>query len=376
MTAAASLIPELEEVLQHGSLDRRTEMLGRITTLFLDRASQYTEEHVGLFDDVLGRLIVEIETKARAELSRLLAPVSNAPPTVVRQLAQDDDISVAGPVLMRSERLQDPDLIQVARTKSQAHLLAISNRPGIGEAVTDVLVRRGDRRVAHTVADNQRAKLSETGFTTLVKRAERDGILAEKIGLRPDIPPRLFRDLLMQATEVVRRRLLAHAKPEARAEIQRVLAKIADEVGAETAPRDYSKALNTILALDNAGQLDETCVTEFASNGSYEETVAGLSVLCAVPIDVVDRLMADERPDPILILSKAIGFSWASVRAIIMMRSAAMRSMMHPLSSETLDEAFGNLQRLSPATAQRVVRFWQARQLDDEDMGSVASAER
>jgi uncharacterized protein (DUF2336 family) len=365
MTAAASLIPELEEVLQHGSRDRRTEMLGRITTLFLDQASQYSEQHVGLFDDVLGRLIVEIETKARAELSRLLAPVNNAPPGVVRQLAQDDDISVAGPVLMRSERLKDPDLIQVARTKSQAHLLAISNRPGIGEAVTDVLVRRGDRRVAHTVADNQRAKLSETGFNTLVKRAERDGILAEKIGLRPDIPARLFRDLLMQATEVVRRRLLAHAKPEARAEIQRVLAKIADEVCAESAPRDYSKALNTVLALDNAGQLDETCVTEFASNGSYEETVAGLSVLCAVPIDVVDRLMADERPDPILILSKAIGFSWASVRAIIMMRSAAMRSTAHPISSESLDEAFGNLQRLSPATAQRVVRFWQARQLDD-----------
>lgn len=360
MYAAVSLIPELEEVLQHGSPDRRTAMLSRITNLFLDRASHYSEEHVQLFDDVLGRLIVEIETKARAELSRLLAPVSNAPAGVVRQLAQDDDISVAGPVLMRSARLKDPDLIQVARTKSQAHLLAISGRPGIGEAVTDLLVRRGDRRVAHTVADNQRARLSETGFTTLVKRAERDGILAEKIGLRPDIPARLFRDLLMQATEVVRRRLLAHARPEARAEIQRVLAKIADEVGAEAAPRDYRQALNTVLALDNAGQLDETCVTEFANSGSYEETVAALSVLCAVPIDVVDRLMADERPDPILILGKAIGFSWASVRAII-----TLRQTPHPLSSEALDEAFGNLQRLSAPTAQRVVRFWQARQLDE-----------
>jgi uncharacterized protein (DUF2336 family) len=366
MTAAASLIPELEEVLQHGSPDRRTEMLGRITTLFLDRANQYNEEHVGLFDDVLGRLIVEIESKARAELSRVLAPVNNAPPGVVRRLAQDDDITVAGPMLMHSARLQDPDLIQVARTKSQAHLLAISGRPGLGEAVTDVLVRRGDRRVVHTVADNQRARLSETGFSALVKRAERDGILAEKIGLRPDIPARLFRDLLMQATEVVRRRLLAHAKPEARAEIQRVLAKIADEVCAEAAPRDYRQAVNTVLALDNAGQLDETCVSEFAASGSYEETVAALSVLCAVPIDVVDRLMADDRPDPILILGKSVGFSWASVRAII-----TMRSTLHPPSSETLDEAFGNLQRLSPATAQRVVRFWQARQFDGADGGEI-----
>jgi uncharacterized protein (DUF2336 family) len=360
MSAAASLIPELEEVLQHGSPERRSAMLSRVTNLFLDGASRYSEEHVEVFDDVLGRLIVEIESKARAELSRLLAPVDNAPPRVVRRLAQDDDISVAAPVLMRSARLQDPDLIPIARTKSQAHLLAISGRPGIGEAVTDLLVRRGDRKVVYMVADNQRARLSAMGFTTLVKRAERDGILAEKVGLRPDIPPRLFRDLLLQATEVVRRRLLARARPEARAEIQRVLAKIADEVGAEAAPRDYRQALNTALALDNAGQLDETCVAEFAKSGSYEETVAALSVLCAVPIDVIDRLMADERPDPLLILGKAIGFGWPSVRAII-----TMRPSLHPISSEALDEAFGNLQRLSPATAQRVVRFWQARQLED-----------
>jgi uncharacterized protein (DUF2336 family) len=359
MSVAASLIPELENVLQHGSPARRAAMLSRITTLFLDRASEYSEKHVEIFDDVLGRLIFEIETKSRAELSRQLAPIDNAPPRVVRQLAYDDDISVAGPVLKRSTRLKDPDLVEVARTKGQAHLLAISGRPDIGEAVTDVLVRRGDRQVAHTVADNQRARISQASFGSLVKRAERDGVLAQKIGVRPDIPARMFRDLLLQATEVVRRRLLAHARPEAQAEIQRVLAKIAGEVGAETAPRDYTHALNTVLALDHAGQLDETCVAEFAGNGSYEETVAALSVLCAVPMDVVDRLMADERPDPVLILAKAIGFSWPSVRAIVTVRAAP-----HPISSEAIDEAFGNFQRLSPATAQRVVRFWQARQLD------------
>ena len=361
MTAAASLIPELEEVLQHGSPDRRAEMLQRITNLFLDRASHYSEEHVEVFDDVLGRLIVEIETKARAELSRRLAPVSNAPPRVVRQLAKDDDITVAGPVLKGSPRLRDSDLVEVASTKSQAHLLAISGRPGIGEAITDVLVRLGDRQVARTVADNQRARLSETSFTTLVKRAERDGLLAEKIGVRPDIPAHLFRELLVQATEVVRRRLLATARPEARAEIQRVIAKIAHEVGAEAAPRDYTQALQTVLALDAAGKLDEAGVVEFAKQGSYEETAAALSVLCAVPMEVVDRLMADERPDPVLILSKAIGFGWPTVRAIIILQAGS-----ESVSGQSLDEAFGNFQRLSPATAARVVRFWQARQVDGD----------
>ena len=99
MTASPSLIPELEEVLQNGTPAKRAEALKKITTLFLDGATHFSEAHVQVFDDVLGRLIAEIETKARGELARRLAPVGNAPPGVVRELAQDDDINVAGPLL-------------------------------------------------------------------------------------------------------------------------------------------------------------------------------------------------------------------------------------------------------------------------------------
>ena len=48
-------------------------MLQRITALFLDGARSYNDQHVGLFDDVFGILIEEIEAKARAELANRLA---------------------------------------------------------------------------------------------------------------------------------------------------------------------------------------------------------------------------------------------------------------------------------------------------------------
>src|SRR5271167_4555321 len=111
---ARSLIPELEDVVQHGSREKRTETLQRITALFLDGASRYSDEHIDLFDDVFGLLIEEIETKARAELSNRLAPVPNAPVKVLRTLANDDDIAVAGPVLKLAPRLAEADLIDLA----------------------------------------------------------------------------------------------------------------------------------------------------------------------------------------------------------------------------------------------------------------------
>ena len=139
MGASLSLIPELEEVVQHGSRQKRVETLRRITALFLDGARSYNDQHVGLFDDVFGILIEEIEAKARAELANRLAPVSNAPVNVLRRLAHDDDIAVAGSVLKLASRLPEDDLVGVARTKSQAHLQAISARPTLGEAVTPLV---------------------------------------------------------------------------------------------------------------------------------------------------------------------------------------------------------------------------------------------
>ena len=185
---AVSLIPELEDVIRYGTRAKRVDALQRITALFLDGAKSYSDAHVDVFDDVFGLLIEEIETKARAELSRHLAPVGNAPVKVLRTLANDDDIAVAGPVLKYAPRLGETDLVGVATTKSQAHLQAISTRPALGVAVTDVLVRRGDREVVRCVADNRGARISQNGFVSLVRRAEDDGILAEKVGLRPDIP--------------------------------------------------------------------------------------------------------------------------------------------------------------------------------------------
>jgi len=354
MLASASLIPELEDVIQNGTAERRAKTVQRIANLFVDGAASFNEEHIGLFDDVLCRLVVEIEAKARAEMAQSLAAIANAPGELMRTLAKDEDIAVAGPVLTQSPRLHEHELIELAKTRSQAHLAAIAGRFALGEAVTDVLVRRGNPEVVRNVADNQSAKFSDGGFSALVKRAQGDEDLAQKVGQRPDIPPHLFRELLVRATAVVQQRLLASAKPETRSEIQRVLDKISKEYDKAVPARDYSGALRTVREMHGAARLGEPELAEFAKQRKFEETVAAVSVLCGVPVETADRLMAGDRPDPILILCKAASFSWTTARAIIMSRPSARGT-----SNQSIDAAFANFEKLSASTAQRVVRFWQ-----------------
>jgi uncharacterized protein (DUF2336 family) len=356
-TECSSLIVELEEAVQSHSAERRVDTLRRITDLFLGEADRLNEQQIGVFDDVLGKLIQRIETKALVELSSRLAPIHSAPIDVIRRLARNDEIAVAGPVLAESPRLTTSDLIEVAKTKGQGHLLAISGRAELEETVTDVLLTRGNREVANRLATNSGARFSEMGFETLVKAGESDATLAEKVGLRLDLPIRLLRELLLKATEAVRSRLLASATPENQAEIRRVLGEICSEVSFEvTAPRDFTKALELVLAMQKEGQLNEAALLEFANSRKYEEVVAGLSVLCGASIDIIKPVMKGAKPDGLLIPCKAADLKWATVSAILKNRVAH-----HSMSEPDLAQCKSNFIALSKATAQRALRFWMVR---------------
>lgn len=360
MNADHSLIAELEDAIESGSKDKRIDTLRRITDLFVSDADRLNDQQIDVFDDVLGHLIKRIEGKALAELSRRLGPINNAPAEIVRRLARDDDITVAEPILTQSARLNDKDLIEIATTKTPAHLLAISGRSQIGANVTDVLLQRGDRKVLHKLAGNAGANFSENGFATLVKHSERDGELAEKVGLRLDVPLRLFRELLLRATEAVRARLLALAGPESRDQIQRVLAAISEEAGHEAGfqdEHDYAEAQARVLAMRASGELNEAAIFEFAKSGRHADMVAALSVLCGAPVKLVENLLQSEHREAILVPCKAASFEWPTVRMVLTCRSVGRK-----MPDQDLDAARTDYFKLSQNNAQRVLRFWQVRQ--------------
>src|SRR5882757_4484368 len=171
-STSESLLDELQTTLAHGTVARRVETLRRVTDLFINGAVDYSDEQIALFDDVFQCLIDHIETSAKALLANRLAPIETAPPLTMRALAFDDVIEVAGPALSQSARLDDKTLIENARSKSQAHLMAISTRKTLSGAVTDVLVQRGNNEVIQSTVNNPGAEFTERGFTRLVSRAE------------------------------------------------------------------------------------------------------------------------------------------------------------------------------------------------------------
>ena len=356
--SSENLLDELQSTLAHGTVARRVETLRRVTDLFINGAVEFSNEQIALFDDVFQCLIVHIETSAKALLSNRLAPIDTAPPLTIRTLAFDDLIEVAGPVLSRSERLEDEVLIETARNKSQAHLMAISTRRVLSTAVTDVLVLRGNDEVIQSTVSNPGAEFTERSFSRLVNRAEGDDNLATCIGLRPTIPRHLYLKLLAKASATVRARLEA-ANPQQAGEVPNAVQEATRR--ARSAPSAITEqtaiAHALVKSLFEDGRLDENQVAAFAEAGKFDETNASIAALANVSLSVAESMMVETRAEGVMILAKVAGMSWSTVRAIINMRDEL--SGGEPTDLTACKDTF---ERLRPSTAQQVLRFHRMQQ--------------
>jgi len=356
--AVAPSIPGLDDIVKHGDPKRRSEAARKISELYLAGAAQFRPRHVDLFDGILSGLVPHTEPAARAELAERLSMLGNAPPTLVDLLAREDEIAIAGPLLRRSPVIVEPTLIEIARMRGQNHLLAISERPSVPSGVTDVIVRRGDREVVRRIAGNAGARFSPPGYSSLIRRACDDGVLTLSVGQRADISTPQLKELLAGSADIVRRRLFEVARPDRKAAIGEAMVEISGAPKPAALRRDFAPAQRAILALHQAGKLNEAALLDFAKAYRCEEAIAALSALSGVQIATIDRVMMRDRADSILILGRASGLKWATVRALIVLRLGPGRAA----SATDLEEARLNFERLAATTAQRVVNFWQTRQ--------------
>lgn len=358
MPPPIAFLQDVQAAIAHGSFARRAEILRAVTDLFVDQHPQYSESEVEVFDEVISLLAAEIETSAKVLLASRLAPVPNAPVKTIKTLAADDTIEVAWPVLAHSPRLDEQALIDLACTKSQQHLLAIARRKTLSPTLTDVLIARGERPVLAGLASNAGASFSGEGYATLADKINGDQDLIVRLGTRADIPRPLFLKLLARASEVARARLCAAHPDKADAvdaAVTETTHRLQNEVRQESSR--FAVAQATVEALHDSGRLRDADIEGFAKTKNFEQTVVALALLCDLDVGVVERAMMHEQAETILVFVKAAGLSWATARAILLMRAGEAG-----LSAAAVEQNLASFERLKPATAQELVRFYRLKE--------------
>jgi uncharacterized protein (DUF2336 family) len=354
MAEVAYALEELDDVIARGSSESRAKALWHATDVLV--GGEFGEDQIRIFGEVIARLADEIEEAARAELSRRLAHSANAPPKVVHMLAFDDSIEVAGPILQFSPRLDAKSLIANIRSKSQPHLLAISRRPSVPVEVTDELVTRGNQEVVQAVAANDGARFSDFAFRQMIKRSETDAVLAEQVGLRREIPPAMFAQLMAKASDDVRRKL-ERERPELTAEIHASVTHAAGKLYSKFGPgqESYLALKQAVTEAHKLGRLSEKSILTYALAHKFEEAIIGLSLLCALPPDAVEQMMTRNNRDMILVLSKALDFSWETAMAMLFLGAEN-----HRISTSELDHLRAEFKRADVRMSRGIMEVYQS----------------
>ena len=356
-TLAHSLIDELEEAITRKDLRHRAAVMRRVTDLFILNGAEFTEEHIAMFDDVMSRLVVAIDSSARAEFGDLIAKHPNAPTRTSRLLALDDEITVARPFLSHSKKLDDATLIKGAKTKSQDHLLAISQRDSIGEAVTDIIVERGNKEVVVSVATNPGARFSEFGCSTLATRSHDDAELALCVWLRPDIPRQHLLSLFAKASDEVVKQL--ETADRQKVQLYRYMvaqAKHQLQTKIREQSSDYIAARAHVESLQRSGELSAKNLLTFAQNGQFDEATIALSFMCDLPVGHIERAIIHNQADHLLVLARAMGFSWETTSAIL-----AMRKPSRTTTARDIERYRVSFLKLQPKTAISAMQFYRLR---------------
>jgi uncharacterized protein (DUF2336 family) len=352
--ASTELLTELEAAAREATPERRARILQRVTELFLSAATSLSPGQISVFDDVLLHLMERIEARKLAELSAALANVAPAPQATIRRLARQQNASIAVPVLLKSESLTDADLIEIASHFSQQHLIAISSRPHLNEALTDVILKHAGKETARVLARNPTAWFSTLGRAALLIVAERDENVAESLGSRPDLPAQSLQKLLARTTDTVRARLLKSASPEVRKRVQAVLDSVPAPVVPTTttaASNDYAEAKAAVVVLNKSGQLNDSSVNRFAIRREYPNVIAALTLLSGATVEIIAPLMEEESGNGLIIACRGSRLNWSTTTAVLNNRRVP------PLSKEQLAQAKEMFEMLYVSSAQYTIRF-------------------
>ncbi len=185
----------------------RSELVEVISDLFFDRDRVLSERERATMSDILRQLIHDVEISVRKHLAIRLSDEPTAPPELVFALA-NDSAEIAHPILMRSEVLRDPQLIEIIRHRGFEHQLSIAMRAALSESVSDALVETNDVSVIEKLLENPGAEIGRDAMSYLVEQSQRVDAFQNPLVRRKDLPRELAARMYWWVSAALRTEIL------------------------------------------------------------------------------------------------------------------------------------------------------------------------
>lgn len=371
MSSALSHLQSLIDLAKEPSSEKRRELLRNLTETFLDAAPIYTDAERGHFGAILSRVAADMDAAVRRQLAKQFANVPSAPYDLIRTLATDEDFSVARDVLLKSTVLQDDDLVAVANTAAQDKLELIAARHSVSEAVSEAIVEHGDDQVVVKLVENVGARLSRGTMRRVVERSETSEALQAPLAARADLPPDMLQEMFTFVSSELRTKIadkLAGLPPEI---VEKAFADAAKELAGEARQMKDAdrRAMLLINELARRKLLNEAMLNQLLRNDQTTEFVHAFARLGDIDVKTAQRLINAGNIEGVAIVCRAQRFDRATFAMIALHLEAKVKR-----DGAGAHNVLDLYDKVTPETAQRVMRFWRVRKEAEAQPPAIAKA--
>jgi len=263
--------------------------------------------------DVLVTLLRQSETDLKAAMAERLALIENAPLRLLLQLL-NDDISVAKPVILKSQVLNDLDLLYIIQSRDTTFWQVIAERKNLNENVVDALADTHDVPTAKKLVANDTIQFSKFAMGILEGLAKENEDLARPLLQRPDVPEHIARALYQLVGQELKIALEEKSVEILGAEKAAVVADIVHDVVGEFAQDSKAYGYMPTEAMMRAadlflrqGKLDVHLMLRTLKRGQASSYVAQLSTYSGLSPDIVISLLQQKNGQGLAVIARACG---------------------------------------------------------------------
>lgn len=353
---STSRFAKLIELARAPDSDCRRDLLREVTDLFFERRSERSDRESALFDEVLQMVAAEMQDGVLAELAEVFADAPDAPVGLMRDLA-NHAYPIAGPVLQRSQVLDDQTLLQIVSYQSQAHIKAVAERATVSEAVSDAIVKLGDDHALNALIRNDGAKISRTSMESAVDRARRNVALHEGVVLRRDLPLDLLNEMYFLVETRLRDQILERNASVDPKTLDAALAKTRERMNQSLGQMDTEakNAMQFIMAKKNAGELSARLLVSLYRESKRTHFLYGLAELTNIDQETANDLIERQDIDGLAMICRASNVDRPLFVTLAVLTCGGDSAMERA-------EEFGRMYNSVPIeAAQRAMRFFKVR---------------
>ena len=365
---ASSPYEKLLDLAHQRALNGKGGLAASVAEMCLASKAELTERELSLAFEILRLLLDKVDVKIRRHIADYLADRPDVPEDLVRFLA-NDDITVAYPMILHSNRLSEPDLLDIAAERTMRHRQAIAIRPNISEQVTDRIVDFNEVEVLTTLLCNETAEISEAAMQKLVERSLDIESYREPLAHRKEMTRALARRLYAWVGEVLRHYIVHQygVNPDTDAEPQVVGDNRRSRESSMPRSRGMagrSRSGGADNALDPAEEFAAgRSLLRYLNRGDISGFEGAFATQLNLPLQAMGMILYDSDLSTLAIACKAAGIE-SDVFGDILCHLSGVRPIEDFRSSQEYDRAMEYFERIDHTGASEMLNKW--RQTPDE----------